>query len=104
MKTKVIQFRITPDQEEQLKLRAQRAGLTVSNYIRYLIDLDNSKPETLDELIESAENLRTLVNRISIPSKYPNARATFGKKNIETVQELRDQIKIIERKIADKSK
>jgi antitoxin component of RelBE/YafQ-DinJ toxin-antitoxin module len=69
MKNRVIQFRVDPEQEEQLKLRAHSAGMTVSDYIRYLVDLDINTPELLDELLKSAEGLQTLAKKLSSKSK-----------------------------------
>jgi antitoxin component of RelBE/YafQ-DinJ toxin-antitoxin module len=69
MKNKVIQFRVDPEQEEQLRLRAQSAGMTVSDYIRYLVDLDINKPQLLDELLKSAESLQAIAEKLSNKSK-----------------------------------
>ena len=69
MKSKIIQFRVDPEQEEQLRLRALSAEMTVSDYIRYLVDLDINKPQLLDDLLRSAENLHTLAKNLSVNSK-----------------------------------
>jgi hypothetical protein len=69
MKSKVIQFRVAPEQEEQLKLRAQSAGMTVSDYLRYLVNLDINKPQLLDELLKSAESLQAIAKKLSSKSK-----------------------------------
>jgi len=69
MKSKIIQVRVAPEQEKQLRLRAQSTGMTVSDYIRYLVDLDINKPQLLDDLLKSAEDLHALANKLSIKSK-----------------------------------
>ena len=69
MKSKVIQVRVDPEQEEQLRMRAHSAGMTVSDYIRYLVDLDINKPQLLDDLLKSAKGLQAIAKKLSSKSK-----------------------------------
>lgn len=40
-KTVKIEFRVTPNQKKQLELLANRKGMLISQYIRYILELDN---------------------------------------------------------------
>ena len=68
MKTKLLQVRIEPDKINELKLRAETLGMSVSEYVRYLFELDNKQPDALKAIMTHSNALRSIIDKFGAES------------------------------------
>ncbi len=65
MKTKIIQIRVEPDKASLFHERAKELGMSVSEYIRYLVTLDTEKPVDVETFLVQAKSIAKTLNRLN---------------------------------------
>jgi len=63
MKTKTFQIRIEPDEIKEMRSRAKDLNMSGSEYVRYLLKLDQKNPGSIDGLILHAEEITKIVRQ-----------------------------------------
>lgn len=84
MKTKLLQVRIEPDKINALKLRAETLGMSVSEYVRYLFEMDTNEPDSVNAMMTHSNALRAIVDKFNaesmeIYSKKTGVTVSIGK-------------------------
>ena len=80
MKTKLLQVRIEPDKINALKLRAETLGMSVSQYVRYLFEMDTNEPDSVKAIMTHSNAIRLLLDKFNAESV--ETLSTKGSKDV----------------------
>jgi hypothetical protein len=70
MKTKLIQIRVEPDKATLFHERAKQLGMSVSEYVRYLVKLDTEKPVDVESFMIQAKAIGKSLNRLNLSDAW----------------------------------
>jgi len=65
MKTKLIQVRVEPDKASLFHERAKQLGMSVSEYIRYLVQLDTENPQDVESFMVQTKAIAEDLSRLN---------------------------------------
>jgi len=65
MKTKLLQVRIEPDKIIELKARADDLGMSVSEYVRYLFEMDTNQSDSIDQMMGHARAIDLIIGKLT---------------------------------------
>jgi len=64
-RTEQLKIKISLEEQAKLKARSGDLGITVSDYVRELIDLDLSKPEKIKSIINDTKQIQKSLESIA---------------------------------------
>ena len=64
-KTEQLKIKITLDEQAKLRARAHELGMTVSDYVRELIDVDMAKPEKIKNIISLTKQMQKSIDSLN---------------------------------------